>query len=188
MLNYLRILKRYGMRALFDKRFNFRLKNIDSFLSMKSRFDYDYIEDVQIGRDVLISDWCLIGVCNRDKNNRISRLIIGESSFIGEFNNIRATGGEIKIGQYCNISQHCSLVASNHLTKRGVNISQQEWDEEKTGIEIGDDVWIGANSCVLPGVKIGNGAVIGAGSVITRDIPDNAIAVGNPARVIKYRE
>ena len=69
MLNYLRILKRYGMRALFDKRFNFRLKNIDSFLSMKSRFDYDYIEDVQIGRDVLISDWCLIGVGNRDKNN-----------------------------------------------------------------------------------------------------------------------
>ena len=76
MLNYLRILKRYGMRALFDKRFNFRLKNIDSFLSMKSRFDYDYIEDVQIGRDVLISDWCLIGVCNRDKNNLKSATII----------------------------------------------------------------------------------------------------------------
>lgn len=184
----LRLLKRYGVSSLFDGRFKFRLQNIDSYLSSKSKYEYDFIEDVAIEKGVRISDWCLIGVCNRDKSNRLSSLHIGEGSYIGEFNNIRATGGSIVIGKYCNISQHCSLVASNHLTKKGVYISQQEWDEDRTGIEIGNDVWIGANSVVLPGVKIGNGAVIGAGSVITKDIPENAIAVGNPAKVIKYRE
>jgi len=53
-------------------------------------------------------------------------------------------------------------------------------------ITIGDNVWIGGNSVVLMGVKIGRNAVIGAGSVVTRDIPDNAVAAGNPARVIRY--
>lgn len=188
MIRLLRVLKRYGIRSLFDGRVKFRLRNIDSYLSMKSRFDYDYIEDVQIGHGVLISDWCLIGVCNRDKKIRNSRLIVGDGTFIGEFNNIRATGGEIIIGKYCNISQHCSLIASNHLTKKGIYISNQPWDEERTGIVIGDDVWIGANSVVLPGVKVGSGAVIGAGAVVTKDVPENTICVGNPARVIKYRD
>ena len=188
MFRLLRILKRYGVRSLFDGRLKLRLRNIDSFLSMKSRFDYDYIDDVQIGSGVLISDWCLIGVCNRDKKIRNSRLIVGEGTFIGEFNNIRATGGEIKIGKYCNISQHCSLVASNHSIAKDKYISEQPWDETRTGIVLGDDVWIGANSVVLPGVTIGRGAVIGAGSVVTKDIPEYAIAVGNPAKVIKYRE
>jgi acetyltransferase-like isoleucine patch superfamily enzyme len=54
-------------------------------------------------------------------------------------------------------------------------------------IKVGDDVWIGGNSVILPGVTIGKGAVIGAGSVVTKDIPENAIAVGNPAKVVKYR-
>lgn len=53
-------------------------------------------------------------------------------------------------------------------------------------IKIGDNVWIGGNATVLMGVTIGNNVVIGAGSVVTHDIPDNAVAVGNPARVIRY--
>lgn len=52
-------------------------------------------------------------------------------------------------------------------------------------IEIGDNVWIGGNVVVLPGVKIGNNSVIGAGSVVNKDIPENTIAVGNPCRSIK---
>mgnify|MGYP000091352893 CR=1 FL=1 len=54
-------------------------------------------------------------------------------------------------------------------------------------VEIGDDVWIGTRVIVLPGVKLGAGCVIGAGSVVTRDIPPLAVAAGNPARVIRQR-
>ncbi|MDQ3796893.1 MAG: acyltransferase, partial [Pseudomonadota bacterium] len=57
----------------------------------------------------------------------------------------------------------------------------------KGGIVIGDDVWLGVGVIVLDGVHIGNGAVIGAGAVVTRNVPDNAIAVGIPARVIGTR-
>lgn len=52
-------------------------------------------------------------------------------------------------------------------------------------ISVGNNVWIGGNVTVLPGVTIGNNVTIGAGSVVTRDIPDNTLAVGNPCRVIK---
>lgn len=65
---------------------------------------------------------------------------------------------------------------------------EQPWDDRKYGIIIEDDVWIGCNSVILPGVKIGTGAIIGAGSVVTKNIPANAIVCGNPAKILKYRE
>ena len=60
--------------------------------------------------------------------------------------------------------------------------------EHKYANIIGNDVWVGANSVILPGVKIGTGAIVGAGSVVTKDVPEYAIVVGNPARILKYRE
>lgn len=135
-----------------------------------------------------MGDYTLLAAKNENRDIQDSRLYIGANTFIGEFNNIRATGGTIKIGSHCNISQHCSLIATNHKTAKDINISDQQWDQKKKGIEIGNDVWTGANSVILPGVHIGDGAVIGAGSIVTKDIPKNAIAVGNPAKVIKFRQ
>jgi maltose O-acetyltransferase len=64
----------------------------------------------------------------------------------------------------------------------------KQGSREKTPLEIKDDVWIGARSVVLPGCKvIGTGAIIGAGAVVTKDVPDYAIVGGNPAKVIKFR-
>ena len=80
------------------------------------------------------------------------------------------------------------MIASNHGTSLGDDIQRQGWEQNKTGITVEDDVWIGANSVILPGVHINKGAIIGAGSVVTKDIPPYAIAVGNPAKVIKYRQ
>ena len=67
-------------------------------------------------------------------------------------------------------------------------IVEQEWDSEKAGIIVGDDVWIGANATILPGVKIGKGAVIGAGSVVTKDVKEYAIVAGVPAKHVRYRK
>ena len=63
----------------------------------------------------------------------------------------------------------------------------KDYNTTKGNVIIKNDVWIGMNSIILSGVTIGNGAVIAAGSVVTKDIPDYAVAAGNPARVIKYR-
>jgi acetyltransferase-like isoleucine patch superfamily enzyme len=61
------------------------------------------------------------------------------------------------------------------------------WNGSRTSIDIEDDVWIGANSVILPGVRIGRGSVIGAGSVVTKSVPPHAIYAGNPAKLIRYR-
>ncbi len=161
-----------------------RWKYVDSFIASNTKICYDYISDVIIGKGVYISDYTTIFCTSLHKDRPNSKLVIGDRTYIGEYQNIRASGGIIVIGKNCRISQHISLIASNHKTELG---KLKDWDTSKTGITIDDDVWIGANCVVLPGVHIHSGAIIGAGSVVTKDIPENAIAVGNPAHIIKYR-
>ena len=79
------------------------------------------------------------------------------------------------------------MVASGHNFRKGTLIVNQGWNVDKRNIIIEDDVWIGANSVILPGITIEQGAVIGAGSVVTKDVPSYAIVAGNPAKIIKYR-
>lgn len=188
IISILRVIKRYGIKSLWSRRLRFRALNINSYISINANINYDNIEAIKLGNGVRVESFTLLGVCSQNRNNKNSFLEVGCNTYIGEFNNIRATGGGIKIGKYCNISQHCSLIASNHSIAKDSNISSQPWDEKRVGIILGDDVWIGANSVILPGVNIGRGAVIGAGSVVTKNIPEYAIAVGNPAKVIKYRK
>lgn len=94
--------------------------------------------------------------------------------------------GDISIGNNVMIGPKTVMWGRNHGTKKGINMDEQS--SEKGPIVLGNDVWVGANATILKGVKIADGAVVGAGSVVTKDIPENAIAVGNPARVIKYRQ
>lgn len=187
---YIRLLKRYGFSVLSISpvtflRFLYPDSNISSRISL--RFSKD--EQIILGRNVTIKDFVTLVVANDPANNlKNSKLIIGSNTYIGEYNNIRAGGGEIVIGDNCVISQHISIVASNHLIKKDELIRKQKWSTNKNYVKIGSDVWIGANSVILPGVKIGDGAVIGAGSVVTKDVPAYAIATGVPARVVKFRE
>lgn len=89
------------------------------------------------------------------------------------------------IGSYVLIGPNVQIQDSNHSMKRENLIKYQRASIEP--ITIGNDVWIGAGAKVLAGVTIGDGAVIGANAVVTKDIPDFAIAVGCPAKVIKFR-
>jgi acetyltransferase-like isoleucine patch superfamily enzyme len=94
--------------------------------------------------------------------------------------------GSLVIGSYVQIAPYCSFYPYNHGYAPGELIKKQPL-QTKGGIFIDDDAWLGVNVIVLDGVRIGRGAVIGAGSVVTGDIPDGAIAIGTPARIIKMR-
>ena len=92
----------------------------------------------------------------------------------------------IEIGYGVQVGGHCAFYSYDHGMASGDLIMRQPC-QTKGGIVIGDDAWLGFGVIVLSGVRIGKGAVIGAGSVATHDVPDGAIAVGVPARVIKMR-
>ncbi|HEY6882072.1 MAG TPA: acyltransferase [Polyangiales bacterium] len=91
----------------------------------------------------------------------------------------------ISIGEGTRIATRAALFAFDHGIARDAGIREQPVRSQ--GIEVGPDVWIGANTTITDGVQIGTGAVIGAGAVVTRDIPPYAIAAGVPARVIGQR-
>jgi acetyltransferase-like isoleucine patch superfamily enzyme len=111
---------------------------------------------------------------------------VGNNGYIGESNNIRCAG-RIELGDNVRISQFVSLIDSQHrYLKRSILIGKQGFDVGK--VTIGNDVWVGTNVAILPNVTIGNGVVVGAGSVVIRDIPDYAVVVGSPVRILRYRE
>ncbi len=122
-----------------------------------------------------------------DQQNGYGQISIGRSTWIGEYNNLRAGGGDIVIGTDCLISQFCTLVASNHGMAKEIPVRQQAPQTGSTGLCLGNDVWLGAGVTVTPGVTVGDGAVIGAGAVITRDIPSYEIWAGIPAHKIGER-
>jgi len=111
-------------------------------------------------------------------------LEIGDNSSISSFTTIYAAFG-VKIGSDVLISSNCGISSINHIR----NSYRRRLDPNDTGqfskpVVIGNNVWIGMNVCVLPGVHIGENSIIGAGSVVTKDIPENEVWVGNPARRI----
>lgn len=102
--------------------------------------------------------------------------------FIGNFNLTILDEAEVVIGNHVMIGPNCSLITITHALDEE---QRREGLMAARPITIGDDVWIAANVTVLPGVEIGEGAVIGAGSVVTKSIPPRMLAVGNPCRPIR---
>lgn len=89
---------------------------------------------------------------------------------------------KVTIGDNVMLAPNVSIYTAGHPIHKDMRNTGYEYGIE---ITIGNDVWIGGNTVLAPGVKIGNGVVIGAGSVVTKDIPDNVIAAGNPCKVIR---
>jgi virginiamycin A acetyltransferase len=108
------------------------------------------------------------------------------------------TKPKIRLGKYCSVAKNVTFCLCNHLTDRVSTIpcftrsllphgQGNKSSFARGDIRIGNDVWIGMNSIIMDGVTIGNGVVIAAGSVVTKNVPAYAIVGGNPAKIIKYR-
>jgi acetyltransferase-like isoleucine patch superfamily enzyme len=156
--------------------------------------------NVKLGKGVYIASGAEL-IARRDEE-----IILGDHGFVLRDSLLHPYGGKITIGQnfginpYCVIygmggvtigdnvmmATSCVIVSANHnfertdipMTLQGVTCEE---------IKIGDDVWLGSRVIILAGVEIGEGSVIGAGSVVSKNIPPYSVAVGVPARVIKKR-
>lgn len=120
-----------------------------------------------------------------EKNAKFSPHIkIGHHSGLGINSLIQEN---VEIGNYVMMGPNVSIYTKNHKTSLEKPMIFQGFEEAKKVI-IKDDVWIGSNVIILPGVTIESGAIIGAGSVVTKDVLKNTIVAGSPAKVIKERK
>ncbi len=126
-----------------------------------------------LGKRSVVESYCCI-------NNAVGDVIIGDHSRIG----IHCTViGPVCIGSHVNLAQGIVVTALNHqFADKTKRIDEQGITTKP--VVIGDDVWIGANAVILPGVTIGQHCVVAAGAVVTKDVPNNAIVAGVPAKII----
>ena len=117
--------------------------------------------------------------------SELPKIEISANTYINR-NTIIDAIASVKIGRDCAIGPNCYITDHDHGLNLGLPPLQQPMIAQKT--IIGDRVWLGANVTVLKGVHIGNDAAVGAGSVVTKDIPPGAIAIGVPAKVLRMKE
>lgn len=127
-----------------------------------------------LGRESVIESFCCV-------NNAVGDVTIGDHTRIGIHNTII---GPVCIGSHVNLAQGVVVTALNHTFSDPTQRIDQQGVSTQPVI-IGDDVWIGANAVILPGVTIGRHCVIAAGAVVTKDVPDNTLVGGVPAKMIK---
>lgn len=114
-----------------------------------------------------------------------AKLKFGDFVFLGKGTEFDVQA-RVEVGDHTVIAPRCFITDHNHGVDPGLRVDEQMC--VSSPVLIGSDVWLGTGVVILPGVTIGNGAVVGANSVVTRDIPENAIAVGSPAKVIRSRD
>ena len=140
--------------------------------------DTDEDVGIEIGSSTVVMDGAYLA-CNRGS------IFIGTNGFIGPYCVMHGNGG-LYIGNYVLIAAHTCIATVNHgITDLDVPIKYQEGSYAPVVIE--DDVWIGLNATILLGVRIGRGAVVAAGAVVTRNVPAFTVVGGVPAKVIRAR-
>ncbi|WP_028297284.1 acyltransferase [Olivibacter sitiensis] len=152
----------------------FHQKGKDSRIRRSVRRDLFPFQPFSIGDNSLVEDFSVL-------NNAVGPLTIGNGTIIGLSNVII---GPVMIGNNVMLAQHVVISGINHGYE-DITLSPSQQPLSVSKIEIGDDVWIGANSTIVAGVHIGKHSIVGAGSVVTKNVLPYTVVVGNPARAIK---
>ena len=153
---------------------------------------YVWIGQIEIPRnytDIKIESNCALDrgvtlICSGELSDR-AKIDIAANTYINR-NTIIDAIALIKIGRDCAIGPNCYITDHDHGLDSRFPPLQQPMIAKPT--KIGDRVWLGANVTVLKGVEIGNDAVVGAGSVVTKDVPEKAIVAGVPAKILRMKD
>jgi acetyltransferase-like isoleucine patch superfamily enzyme len=162
---YKKICKRLSLIVL-------RLNKFFFFSNTLRMFVYKTLLKIPIGKQSII--WC------GNKFNDVSSLEIGSNVIVGPSNVFLIRGGLV-IGNNVNLSGFSFFISQSH------DVNDPYGHTTLSKIVIEDDVWIATNSTILSGVRVGRGAVVAAGSIVTRDVPPYSVVAGNPARTIMRR-
>ena len=152
----------------------YQRRGYGSKIYLSARMDTPPYRQFSLGKHSVIESFCCI-------NNAVGDVLIGDNTRIG----IHCTViGPVTIGSHVNLAQGITVTALNHNFEDAAKRIDEQGISTKP-VVIGDDVWIGANAIILPGVTIGSHAVIAAGAVVTKDVPSHTLVAGVPAKVIK---
>lgn len=174
------------------------IKNIlNQYIAKKNRIIINHKTDIHINN--FFEGKNLIG-----RDSVISNSNIGFASYIGS----GCAFDKVKIGRYCAIGSNVKVISATHPTRKWVSIhpafystrkqagfsyvcknkfTEFKMVDEKYASTIGNDVWLGDNVVILGGTKISDGAIVGSGAIVTKDVPPYAIVGGSPAKIIRYR-
>ena len=141
-------------------------------------FDLTHGGNIKIGDNFLIKYGAILATYGGD-------IVIGDNCSVNPYSILYGHGG-LKIGSGVRIAAHTIIIPANHVFE-STEIPIYQQGLYKKGIEIGDDVWIGAGVKILDGVKISKGAIVSAGTVVNKDIPEYAIVGGVPSKILKFR-
>lgn len=179
-----------------------KFKSIGQSCKIDSRSIFFNSQRIALGNNCTIKAYASLDASKGEQDY----IFLGDNCKVGEFSIIDTYGGYIEIGSDCSINSHSVIyghgglkignfvriathtiiIPSNHVfSNRNKRIMDQGLNNK--GIQIDDDVWIGAGVTITDGVRIGQGSVIGAGSVVTKDIPPFQVWAGVPAKYLKDR-
>jgi acetyltransferase-like isoleucine patch superfamily enzyme len=162
---------------------------------------------LRFGRRLVTDGLCFVGPGVQLEIARNARLVLGRWSWIGHGCKIRIHEGEVRIGAKTVMGQECTIsayqrVAIGHECVIADRVMLIDFDHGvveverpirlqgiyKRDVHVGNNCWIGYGACILRGVTIGDNAIVGTSAVVTKSLPDNAVAAGVPARVIRMRD
>ena len=163
-------------------RYGFGFKAIKTLISKYAWYIHDHIAPkakMKKGRNVRIHPLASLR-CGEN-------ISLGENSHINQYCCIWASkNSKIVLGDNILMGPGAKIFSSNHNKNVDIPMNEQEWIEED--VIIGNDVWLGANAVIVPGVKIGDGSIVAAGAVVTKDVGSNTVVAGVPATIIKERK
>lgn len=150
-----------------------------ALVSLSSRVQWG--REIWLGRGTVVKPFAVV-------QSSGGRVHFGRDCAISSFVHVSTGRGDIVAGNFVRIAPNCTLVGGTKDIHSRATLIKDQPESEVAGIRIEDDVLIGAGAVILPGARLGRGAVIGAGSVVSGDVPEYAIVAGVPATLIGHRQ